>query len=280
MNKIFITVPLLLISYVLAAKPKKFEKTAAVKVANARFNPITGTANTIANNSGDGVLITNGSDNNIVQNNAIGTNLNGLVNMGNGGAGIHISVNSSNNTIGSINPLLGNLIEFNHKGVIVGDSKTDLSINNKIINNNIYNNTLPGIDLANDGPTPNHATSPTTGPNNFQNFPIINSLTLSGSGLVISWSLNSVPSFEFLLQFFTNNVNDPEGKRVIASFFTNTDANGDASGTVTVGTVPLNTPITATATRSVGETGGETSEFSTPVTFGVSNPCPVTCNNE
>jgi hypothetical protein len=214
-----------------------------------------------------------------VENNAIGTDLSGKLNMGNGGAGVHINVNSSGNTIGGTNASLGNLIANNQKGVIVGDSATDLSVNNTIINNSIYGNTLPGIDLANDGPTPNHATSPTAGPNDFQNFPVLNSLALSGSGLVISWTLNSVPSSNFLLQFFTNNVGDPEGKRVIANANVTTDASGKASGTVTVGTVPLNTPITATATLVISAgVYGDTSEFSTPTIYGVANPCPVTCN--
>jgi hypothetical protein len=280
MNKLYITIPVLLMTFVLSAEPKKFEKGIAAKAAQTRLDPLSGTANVIANNASDGVLLTNSTDNNVVQNNAIGTNLSGQLNMGNGGAGVHISVNSSNNLIGSTNALFGNLIAFNHKGVIVGDSPADLSVGNAIINNSIYNNTLPGIDLANDGPTPNHTTSPTTGPNDFQNFPVITALTLSGTGLVISWTLNSVPNSEFLLQFFTNNVGDPEGKRVIANVTATTDANGNASGTVTVGTVPLNTPITATATRIISEVGRDTSEFSNPFTFGVANPCPVTCDND
>ncbi len=275
MNKLYIVIPLSIISLIIHAQPQKLRHAA---FADVRFSPLSGTVNVIANNAGDGVLITNNSDNNTVQNNAIGTDLSGQRNMGNGGAGVHINITSSNNLIGSTTPALGNLIAFNTKGVIVGDSATDLSVGDAIINNSIYSNTLIGIDLANNGPTPNHATSPSVGPNDFQNFPIITSLALSGSGLVISWTLNSVPSSSFLLQFFSNNPGDPEGRRVIGNATATTDAGGNASGTITVGTVALNTPITATATLEVGGIPNDTSEFSTPAVYGVTNPCPVTCN--
>ena len=280
MNKLIILVPLSLVSMITVAVPKKMHKIAAAKAANVRVSPTSPNANIIANNTGDGVLITNNSNGNIVQDNAIGTNLSGLLSMGNGGAGVHINVNSSNNIVGNTNISLGNYIANNHKGVIVGDSATDLSVGNTIINNSIYSNTLPGIDLANDGPTPNHPTSPTSGPNHFQNYPVLTSYTLTGTGLTISWTLNSVASSTFLLQFFTNNVGDPEGKRVITNATVTTDATGFASGTVAVGTVPLNTPLTATATLVVSGVNTDTSEFSTPLTYGVATPCPITCNNK
>ena len=280
MNKLIILVPLSLVSLITTAAPKRSHEVPVAKAAVARLSPSSPNANVIANNAGDGVLITNNSSNNTVQDNAIGTNLSGLLNMGNGGAGVHINVNSSNNLIGNASIALGNYIAFNHKGVIVGDSATDLSVGNTIINNSIYSNTLPGIDLANDGPTPNHATSPTSGPNHFQNYPVLTSYTLTGTGLTISWTLNSVASSTFLLQFFTNNVGDPEGKRVIANATVTTDATGFASGTVAVGTVPLNTPLTATATLVLSGVNTDTSEFSNPLVYGVTNPCPVTCNNK
>lgn len=245
-----------------------------------RLVPTSLTANVIANNAGDGVLITNNSDNNIIQNNAIGTNLSGQLPMGNGGAGVRIVFNSDDNFVGSDDVTLGNLIAYNNKGVVVGDSATDLSDENSIVNNSIYRNTLPGIDLANDGPTPNHAVNPFTGPNQFQNYPVITSLRLVSTGLEVTWTFHSSPTDDFYLQFFANEPGDPEGKRIITSINITTDADGNASGTFITGTIPLNASITANATEVVGEEFSNTSEFSIPAIYGVSNPCLITCYNK
>lgn len=240
------------------------------------LNPLL--ANIIGNNGGDGVLILNSSNGNTVSGNAIGTDLSGSANFGNGGAGVRIAGTSSNNTVGGATLTEGNLIAYNHKGVIVGDNAADLSVNNNIVNNSIYRNTLPGIDLGNDGPTPNHATNPAVGPNNFQNFPVLGSFTITNTGLSIPWTLHSVPSSNFLLQFFKNEIGDPEGKQRVFQVTVTTDANGDASGTIQIGGVPLNTPITATATHFIGEeTLGDTSEFSTPLIYGVVACEPKPC---
>lgn len=237
--------------------------------------------NIIGNNGGDGVLITNSSNGNTVAGNAIGTNLNGSANFGNGGAGVRIQGTSSFNSVGGSTLTEGNLIANNHKGVVVGVDASDLSVNNSIVNNSIYHNTLPGIDLADDGPTPNHATNPVDGPNHFQNFPVLGPITITSTGLSIAWKLHSVPSSNFLLQFFKNDVGDPEGKVRIFQIVVTTDANGDAAGVIQVGGVPLNTPITATATIFIGEeTLGDTSEFSSPgLIFGVTPCVPKPCNH-
>lgn len=235
------------------------------------LNPLL--ANIIGNNGGDGVLILNSSNGNTVSGNAIGTNLSGSTNFGNGGAGVRIAGTSSNNTVGGPTLTEGNLIAYNNKGVIVGQDATDLSVNNNIVNNSIYRNTLPGIDLGNDGPTPNHAVNPAVGPNNFQNFPELGAFTITNTGLSIPWTLHSIPSSDFLLQFFRNEIGDPEGKLRVFQVTVTTDVNGDAAGVIQIGGVPLNTPITATATHFIGEeTLGDTSEFSTPLIYGVA-PC-------
>lgn len=236
------------------------------------LNPLL--ANIIANNGSDGVLVLNQSSGNTISGNVIGTNLAGSLIMGNGGAGVRIAGTSNANVVGGLTLVEGNLIAYNHKGVIVGQDSTDLSVNNAILNNSIYSNTLPGIDLGNDGPTQNHATNPAVGPNNFQNYPVLGAFTITNTGLSIPWTLHSVPNSDFILQFFTNNTGDPEGKVRVFQATITTDGNGDANGVIQIGGVPLNTPITATATRLVGEeTLSDTSEFSAPLIYGVANPC-------
>lgn len=242
------------------------------------LNPLL--ANIIGNNGGDGVLILNQSNGNNVVGNTIGTNLDGSLDFGNGGAGVRIAGTSSDNFVGGTNLAEGNLIAYNNKGVVVGQDANDLSVQNTILNNSIYRNALPGIDLGNDGPTPNHPTNPAVGPNNFQNYPVLGGFTITNTGLRITWTLHTVPSADYILQFFKNEIGDPEGKVKVGELSITTDVNGNASGVIDIGGVPLNTPITATATQVISleeEIFGDTSEFSTPLIYGVvaceAKPC-------
>lgn len=241
--------------------------------------------NIIANQAGNGVEILNGSNGNIVQGDAIGTDFGGAIDFGNEGNGVFIAGFSSNNLVGSPSSLLlGNLIAYNNKGVVVGADASDLSVGNSILNNSIYNSdTKIGIDLANDGPTQNHAVNPFTGPNNFQNYPVLGTPVITQTGLSVSWTLHSRPSASFILQFFRNIPGDPEGRLLLSQVTVVTDANGDASGTLSVpGGVPLNSAITATATYFIpGDVPvvSDTSEFGSTV-YAVANQClPRPCHN-
>lgn len=240
------------------------------------LNPLL--ANVISGNNGDGVLITNNSSGNVVAGNVIGTDLSGSLNLGNGGNGVAIINTSSGNTVGGTTLTAGNLIAYNQKGVVVGTDSADLSVGNTILSNSIYFNALIGIDLANDGPTPNHATNPAVGPNDFQNYPVLNSFTITNTGLSIAWTLHSVPSADFILQFFSNAIGDPEGRLLIGQVTAVTDASGNATGTVAIGGVPLNTPLTSTATIATGPgTLGDTSEFSAALIYGVATTTATIC---
>ena len=61
-----------------------------------------------------------------------------------------------------------------------------------------------GIDLGNDGVTPNSPGGPHSGPNHFQNYPILTVVNPSASGTTISGALNSTPSTTFTIQFFAS----------------------------------------------------------------------------
>lgn len=253
-------------------------------VALLAFGNVYAVDNIIANNAGNGVEILNGSNGNIVQGDAIGTDFGGFVDFGNGGAGVFVAGFSNNNLIGSPSSLLlGNLIAYNNKGVVIGVDSSDLSVGNSILNNSIYNSdTKIGIDLANDGPTQNHAVNPFTGPNNFQNYPVLSTPVITQTGLSVGWTLHSRPSSSFILQFFRNIPGDPEGRLLLSQVTVVTDANGDVSGTLVVpGGVPLNSAITATATYFIpGEVPivSDTSEFGSTL-YAVANPClPRPCH--
>ncbi len=237
-------------------------------------------SNIIGNNDGNGVAIINGSNNNVVIDNIIGSDRSFFFNFGHPNYGVFVAYNSSDNVIGGTGPGQGNIIANNTKGVVIGGSASDTgSVGNSIVSNSIYNNLIIGIDLANDGPTQNHTNNPTPGPNNFQNYPVLGIPSLSHSGFTIPWTLHSRVSSTFLLQFFGNNPFDPEGKVLLQQLTVTTDANGNASGSISLGGMQLGSAITATATYLVGgTTPSDTSEFGRSVLDP--NPCPVTCNNQ
>ena len=78
---------------------------------------------------------------------------------------------ASGNSIGGTASGAGNIIAFNDgDGVDVGAYTFDTAaVDNSILSNSIYANGSLGIDLGNDGVTPNN--SGPNGPNLFQNYP-------------------------------------------------------------------------------------------------------------
>ena len=122
--------------------------------------------------SADSGVELDGSSDNLVEGNFIGTDATGTTALGNAQAGVEIdAVASTDNTIGGTSAVAGNLITDNGgPGVVV--SSSDASVGNQITANRIFGNTGQAIDLGDDGVTDN-ATAPRQGPNNLQNFPII-----------------------------------------------------------------------------------------------------------
>ncbi len=158
----------------------------------------------------------------------------------------------------------GNLIAGNGKGVVV-DNKTPATapVGNQILGNSIYANATLGIDLGDDGPTPNHPTSPTPGPNHFQNYPVLTSV----AGNTIAGTLDSTPNRRFTLEFFESPRPGPgsqaQGQTFLGRTTVITDATGHVSFTDTLG-VAINPGLAVTATAT-NTTSGDTSEFSVPV---------------
>lgn len=229
----------------------------------ASYNVIIGTSgagNIISGNDGNGVELDDSG--NVLSFNAIGAQANtyDAAALGNGLDGVLVLGN--NNTIGS--PTSGNSIAYNGDiGVAVGLSAADVTaIDNAIRGNNIYLNGGLGIDLGSDGVTMNHPTNPTPGPNNFQNFPVLTAVTLSGDVATITGTLSSAPNSTYYIDFFTSQIWDPthygEGQKYLGSITVTTDATGNASFTATESGVPSGFDYFAsTATDS----SGNTSEF-------------------
>src|SRR5882724_1129117 len=103
-----------------------------------------------------------------VQNNFIGTGILGNP-LGNGGSGVLI-----NGTLDSIiggGGDTGNRIAFNGANGVTNR----IGGGNQILSNSIFSNAKLGIDLNNDGVTQNDVGDADSGPNGYQNFPVITS---------------------------------------------------------------------------------------------------------
>lgn len=242
-----------------------------IRIAGPLNNTIGGTApgagNIISSNNGDGIDFTVGSGaGTVIEGNWIGTDPTGTLNLGNSGAGIDLW--SNNITIGGTTSGAGNIIAHNSGNGI----EFTFNVNeNSILSNSIFGNGGLGINFAN-GPTPNHpwppGVTPGSGPNNFQNYPVLTSAVSSSGDTTIQGSLNAAPSTTFLVQFFSNVAADPsgygQGQTYLGSAMVTTDSSSNASFTalLTGVSVPTGSYVTATAT----DPSGNTSEFGQDVT--------------
>ncbi len=260
-----------------------------------------GAGNVIAGASEGGIGILSGNigyadlgcSNNLIEGNLVGINfdssgnpISGLGNgdavfpYGNDGAGIYISdpadpnQTSTGNTIGGTAAGAGNVIANNlGPGVaIVGANAFD----DPILGNQIYGNTGLGIDLGDDGVTPNHST-PTTGiipgtPNGDQNYPVLTFVqyvpSMSGPGgtTIIDGTLQADPNSTYIVQLFADLIADPsgygQGQVLLGSLFVSTDAYGNGSFSAQLTTANMaGEAISATAT----DPNGNTSEFAQDV---------------
>jgi hypothetical protein len=229
-----------------------------VSIASGSNNHIGGTLeahNIISGNAQSGVEI--GSSANKVDGNLIGTKQDGVSPRGNSGDGVLIE--GFNNTIGA-----ANIISFNRgNGVVVEND--ELSTGNRILGNFISSNSGLGIDLNNDGRTPNDPKDPDKGPNNLQNFPVLNTASVSSGKTTVTGTLNSTRRKTFTIQFFFNVPGDPEGRAFLGhQINVKTNRKGTGSFTFTADRDVSGQTITATATN---EATGDTSEFSSTVSL-------------
>ena len=183
--------------------------------------------------------------------NFIGTDVSGSGNLGNGADGVVL--NSSQDTV------FINTIAFN-KGCGVFDSS---GTGNLILGNSMFSNTGLGIDLAPRGLTINDSLDLDAGPNNLQNFPLLDSASIAGGNITVHGRYNGAPNKQFELDFYSSTTYHPshfgEGETYLsAGYAAATDAGGNAVFSATFPFTSKDHFITATA-RDVA---GNTSEFS------------------
>ena len=218
-----------------------------------------GAGNLISGNNRSGVFIS--GSNNHIQNNRIGTQIDGTGSLGNEANGILVVTGASNNIIGGTDSGAGNTIAFNGGDGVSLESSTETG--NAVLVNSIASNTGLGIDLFPDGVTPNDAGDGDNGANNLQNFPVLTAISSSAGSTTLTGTLNSAVNTAFRLEFFVNETCDAsnfgEGETFLGSATVTTDAGGDAPFVAVLpAAVFTHQFVTATAT----DPDNNTSEFS------------------
>lgn len=219
--------------------------------------------NIISGNVGDGINV-GGQNNGFVRmrRNLIGTQSDGVSPLGNAGNGIALSRSA---TLGGTAAGDGNVIAHNGgAGVIVTPfNQPGATSGMAILANSIFSNAELGIDLLDDGVTPNDVGDADSGPNNLQNFPLLGSTVFTPGSVDVTGTLNSAPNMAFRVELFGNDATDPsafgEGQTFLGFTNVTTDGSGNAAFNATL-PIAAGQKVTATAT----DAAGNTSEFSPP----------------
>lgn len=229
--------------------------------------------NVVSGNAFDGVSITD-SEGVTVQSNLVGVGADGSTAVGNTVAGITVNA-ATDVLVGGTGASDGNRVVGNAQGVrVLNDAEA------AVMGNSIDQNTPDlGLNLDFDGVTPNDADDVDTGPNDLQNFPVLDNVVAEGTQTIALGSLNSAATSDFRIEFFSNPAGgDPsgfgEGDVFLGSIDVSTNSGGDASFVATdLAPTAVGDPVTATATRLDG-TGAPlvTSEFADNVN---ATPCDV-----
>ena len=242
-----------------------------------------GAGNVISDNAIGIVIDGNGGSTvtgTVVQGNLVGTDKDGVADLGNSSHGIHVFDGASDSLIGGSLAGADNTIAFNGgDGIAIVDATTT---GNTILGNRITDNAGLAIDLGNDGVSGNDPAvnlDSDSGPNDLQNFPVMWVADVTGSDIHIVGQIDSAASTAYRIEFYNNPLGTEDGTghgegRVLLGFLdVTTDASGNASiDTVLNGvTVANGDRISATATviTNAGLIGtdelaafGSTSEFS------------------
>jgi hypothetical protein len=175
-------------------------------------------------------------------------------------------VAATDTAIGGLESGAGNVIAFNEVGVIVSTYYSSFNLvlqdrftqRNQILSNSIYANRI-GIDLGDNGPTPNDAGDSDDGPNKYQNYPVIQSAEIGNGSVTVKGTLNSTANAQFTLQYFAESLDLVRPVQAYLGTSTvTTDANGNAQFSATFALSDTNVSFNMTATSQ----DGNTSEFS------------------
>jgi hypothetical protein len=199
----------------------------------------------------------------IVQGNYIGTASDGVSPLGNRkgpytDAAVLLAV-GSNNVVGGPGGA-ANVIAFNQgKGIGLNSSVTVAHLTR----NRIFGNGGIGIDLGDDGRTPNDSGDADSGPNRLLNFPVLKHAIAGHDHTKITGVYKGYPGIDpYGIELFSNPPHTRQAERFLGFVHIDTNANGKAEFTFKANSMAPGKTITATAT----DDGGATSEISAPVT--------------
>ena len=198
-----------------------------------------------------------------IRGNYIGLKKNGKAPLPNDGDGIRFFYNAlpvTDNTVGGFKEGQGNKIAFNGgSGVAFQDESI---FDNSVFGNSIFDNGDLGIDLKDDGVSPNDPGDADAGPNGMQNFPVIKYVASYGGKTRVKGVVNAAPSSNYLVEIFSSKSCDDtgfgEGARPEGTVLASTKASGKGRFSTSVSPLKPGEFVTATATDS----SGSTSEFS------------------
>jgi CSLREA domain-containing protein len=145
-----------------------------------------------------------------------------------------------------------------------GISIPDTNAGSLVSANRMFKNDGLGIDLGEDGVTPNDDMDLDPGPNDLQNFPTITKAKRLQTTTKVKFKLNSVPNEGFNVEFFQADGKSRQGKIYLGGAGFTTDGDGNASFEVELAKPKKGKFVTATATRIAGGDQGTTSEFAKP----------------
>ena len=220
------------------------------------------TANVISGNKSFGVLIqstiASSAGNNIFERNLIGTDASGQKALGNTGPGIAIGAGSGlgNNVIGDSRSS-SNTIAYNQKGISLGPD----TARNRFSANSIHDNTFGGIDLDDDGVTPNDPDDVDTGANERVNFPELSNVVRNADGTVtVSGSYDgALPNSFYQVDFYATPSCDESGFGEGETWIGARSFGSDGAGDFTFNTdntlltqVEPGSAVAATATDGLG----------------------------
>jgi len=225
-----------------------------------------GEGNLISGNQMDGAYIS--TDGAVVTGNTIGTDPGATEPLGNGRAGIYLTLESHDALIGGVAEGEANVIAWNQTGV------WNDGLRNAIRANPIFFNQRLGIDNVPDGVTKNDAGDGDTGANQLQNFPLISSVDYGATNLTVHGILKSTPNTTFDVDVFESPSCTPRPRQLLQSAYylgstqITTDGAGDAPFDIVMNdaNAPQHPPVSLTVT----DPSGDTSEFSQKVIYASS----------
>jgi hypothetical protein len=163
--------------------------------------------------------------------------------------GVFIEDGASANQIGGVGFGQGNTFRTMQSGVRFS---WRAGTNNSVRGNSILGNGLP---VSNED-RPNDPGDADTGPNDYQNYPIITFATNCWSHTRVTGTFNSRPSLSYLLDFFASSVcragNRAQAETYLSSLSLETDPDGNASFALELPALPNPSFISAMATDSFG----------------------------